>query len=185
MNLSDINFPLLNASLNLAATLLLVSGLVLIKRGREGAHKRVMIGAFAVSVLFLLSYLAYHVWPVGAAATPFAGQGPIRLVYYTILITHIVLAMAVPVLAVVTIWLGLSDRRAAHRRWARWTFPIWLYVSITGVLIYLLLYQLYAQPTDLANHQPHGSQPTCAACRPTELWASLGQHLPGKNHVPQ
>ena len=148
MNLSAIDFPLLNAGLNLTATLLLIVGLTLIKTGRERAHKRVMISAFAVSVLFLLSYLAYHVWPVGAAATPFRGTGAIRGLYYLILITHIILAMAVPVLAVVTIWLGLSDRRAAHRKWARWTFPIWLYVSITGVLIYLLLYQLYPQPAD-------------------------------------
>ncbi|NIP86608.1 MAG: DUF420 domain-containing protein [Planctomycetales bacterium] len=164
MDLSAVNFPLINASLNLAATLLLVSGWVLIKRGRQQAHKRVMIAAFAASILFLLSYLAYHVWPVGAAATPFRGQGPVRLVYYTILITHIVLAMAVPVLAVITIWLGLADRRAAHRRWARWTFPIWLYVSITGVLIYLLLYQLYPQPVDVAHHQNHDPRGACTAC---------------------
>jgi len=148
VNLSAIDFPLLNASLNLTATLLLIVGLTLIKTGRELAHKRVMISAFAMSVLFLMSYLAYHVWPVGAAATPFHGAGAIRWFYYLILITHIILAMAVPVLAVVTIWLGISDRRAAHRKWARWTFPIWLYVSITGVLIYLLLYQLYPQPAD-------------------------------------
>lgn len=101
-----------------------------------------MLCAFAVSCLFLISYVAYHVWPIGAAATKFPGQGPIRIVYYVILVSHIVLAMAVPVLAVITITLGLRDRRAAHRKLARWTFPIWLYVSVTGVVIYLMLYQL-------------------------------------------
>jgi len=146
LDLSDIDFPLLNASLNLTATLLLMTGFGLIKSGRERAHKRVMIGAFAVSTIFLICYLAYHVWPIGAANTRFPGTGAVKLVYYFVLSTHIVLAMTVPVLAVVTICLGLRDHRQRHRRWARWTFPIWLYVSITGVVIYLMLYQLYPQP---------------------------------------
>jgi uncharacterized membrane protein YozB (DUF420 family) len=143
MNLDSINFPLLNASLNAAATVLLVVGFLLIKARREAAHQWTMIAAFAVSVAFLISYLAYHVWPVGAKATPFPGEGAVRGVYYTILITHIVLAMAVPVLAVVTIYFGLRDRRARHRRIAKWTLPIWLYVSVTGVVIYLMLYQWF------------------------------------------
>jgi uncharacterized membrane protein YozB (DUF420 family) len=91
----------------------------------------------------LICYLAYHVWPVGAKATPFAGSGAVRTVYYAVLVTHILLAAAVPVLAIRTIYLGLRDRRAAHRRWAKWTFPIWLYVSVTGVVIYVMLYHLY------------------------------------------
>lgn len=135
-----------NALLNGLATLLLVVGFVLIRRRREQAHRNVMLAAFGVSVAFLICYLAYHVWPVGAKATPFAGSGAARLAYLAVLITHIVLAAAVPVLAIRTIYLGLRDRRAAHRRWAKWTFPIWLYVSVTGVVIYLMLYHLYPAP---------------------------------------
>jgi uncharacterized membrane protein YozB (DUF420 family) len=147
MNLDSINFPLINASLNGTATVLLVVGFLLIKARREAAHKWTMIAAFAVSVAFLISYLAYHAWPVGAKATPFGGAGPVRGVYYAILISHIVLAMAVPVLAVVTIYFGLCDRRSRHRKIAKWTLPIWLYVSVTGVVIYLMLYQWFpAQP---------------------------------------
>ncbi len=143
MNLDAINFPLINASLNATATVLLVVGFLLIKARRETAHKWTMISAFAVSVAFLISYLAYHVWPVGAKATPFGGAGAVRGVYYAILISHIVLAMAVPVLAVVTIYFGLRDRRPRHRKMAKWTLPIWLYVSVTGVVIYLMLYQWF------------------------------------------
>lgn len=135
--------PHLNAILNSTAAVLLVVGYVLIRQRREQAHKRVMLTAFGVSIAFLISYLAYHVWPFGVGETKFQGQGLIRPVYFTILITHIVLAAAVPVLAIVTIILGYRDRRVAHRRWAWWTFPIWLYVSITGVVIYVLLYHLY------------------------------------------
>ncbi|MEX2187979.1 MAG: DUF420 domain-containing protein [Pirellulales bacterium] len=145
--LADIH-PLatINALLNGSATVLLVVGFVLIKRRREQAHRRVMLSAFGVSVAFLICYLAYHVWPVGAKATPFAGEGFAKTAYYTMLVSHILLAAAVPVLAIRTIYLGLHDRRAAHRRWAKWTFPIWLYVSVTGVLIYLVLYHLYPAP---------------------------------------
>lgn len=135
--------PHLNAFLNSTATVLLIVGYVLIRKRRELAHKRVMLTAFGVSIAFLISYLAYHVWPVGAKDTPFVGQGLIRPVYFAILITHIFLAAAVPVLAIITIILGYRDRRQAHRRWAWWTFPIWLYVSITGVVIYVMLYHLY------------------------------------------
>ncbi|MCH8057109.1 MAG: DUF420 domain-containing protein [Proteobacteria bacterium] len=126
--------------------LLLVIGFVLIKSGREQAHKRTMLTAFGVSVVFLTCYLAYHVWPVGAAATPFPGTGAVRIAYYVMLISHIILAIAVPPLAIFTIHAGLRDRRERHRRLARWTFPIWLYVSVTGVAIYGMLYYLYPQP---------------------------------------
>jgi uncharacterized membrane protein YozB (DUF420 family) len=135
-----------NALLNGLATLLLVWGFVLIKRRREDAHRRVMLAAFGVSVAFLICYLAYHVWPVGAKATPFPGAGAAKIAYYGILISHIILAAAVPVLAIRTIYLGLRNRRRDHLRWAKWTFPIWLYVSITGVVIYLMLYHLYPAP---------------------------------------
>lgn len=134
----------INALLNATATVLLVVGYVLIKQRRETAHKRTMLTAFGVSVLFLISYLAYHVWPVGAQATPFPGPRSVKLgVYLPLLISHILLAMVVPPLAAVTIYLGLRDKRERHRRLARWTFPIWLYVSVTGVLVYLMLYQIW------------------------------------------
>jgi uncharacterized membrane protein YozB (DUF420 family) len=135
-----------NAALNASATVLLVVGYVLIRQRRELAHKAVMLAAFGVSVAFLISYLAYHVWPVGAASTPFRGTGGVRTVYFAILISHIVLAAAVPFLAGWTIVLGLRDLRPRHRRLARWTLPIWLYVSVTGVVIYAMLYHLYPQP---------------------------------------
>ncbi len=139
-------WPKLNALLNATATLLLSAGYVLIKQRRETAHRRVMVVAFAVSVVFLICYLIYHYQVLaltGRGGVPFGGTGAIRSVYLALLLSHVVLAAAVPVLALRTIYLGYREQRAAHRRWARWTFPIWLYVSITGVVIYLMLYQLY------------------------------------------
>jgi len=130
-----------NAILNATATVLLVLGWALIKSRRETAHKWVMISAFVVSIVFLGCYLAYHIQIGGGV--PFAGQGAIRPLYFGILISHVILAATVPVLAGVTIYLGLRDRRDRHRRWAWWALPIWLYVSVTGVVIYLLLYHLY------------------------------------------
>ncbi len=130
-------FPTLNASLNALATVLLIVGWVLIRRGHERAHRNTMLSAFGVSVLFLACYLVYH-GLVGSV--PYQGTGPIRAVYYTILLSHVVLAACVPVLASLTIYWGLRDRRQRHRRLARWTLPIWLYVSVTGVVIYLMLY---------------------------------------------
>jgi uncharacterized membrane protein YozB (DUF420 family) len=133
-----------NAILNATAGLLLVAGYVLIKRRREAAHKWVMLSAFGVSIAFLICYLTYHIKISGGV--PFQGTGPIRPIYFALLISHVLLAAAVPVLASITIYLGLKDRRQAHRRIARWTYPIWLYVSITGVVIYLMLYHLYPAP---------------------------------------
>jgi uncharacterized membrane protein YozB (DUF420 family) len=130
-----------NAALNATATVLLVAGYVLIHRGREAAHKWTMLGAFGVSTLFLISYLYYH-FSVDREVS-FSGTPPISTIYYAILISHIILAIAVPPLAIATIVLGLKDRRDAHRRLARWTFPIWLYVSITGVVVYAMLYHLF------------------------------------------
>ncbi|MEX2122156.1 MAG: DUF420 domain-containing protein [Pirellulales bacterium] len=137
--------PTVNALLNALATVLLVTGYLLIRRRRELAHRRVMLAAFGVSIVFLVCYVVYHVQT--EAIRRFAGPPPISYVYYAMLISHIILAATVPFLALATIWLGLADRRAAHRRLARWTFPIWLYVSITGVLIYLALYHLYPPAT--------------------------------------
>jgi uncharacterized membrane protein YozB (DUF420 family) len=139
--------PHINASLNALATLLLIAGYALIKRRQENAHKWTMLACFGVSVAFLACYLTYHFnIPWGSKRFPTYPPDIVRVGYYAILLTHIVLAAAVPFLAVATIWLGLADRRHAHRRLAWWTFPIWLYVSVTGVIVYLLLYQLYPSP---------------------------------------
>ena len=129
-----------NAALNATATVLLIFGYGLIKRRREVAHKWTMLAAFGVSIAFLGCYLTYH-YQVGSVA--FQGTGWIRPVYFGILLSHVLLAVAVPVLASITIYFGLRDRRASHRRIARITYPIWLYVSITGVVIYALLYHLF------------------------------------------
>ena len=135
------DLPHLNATLNGLATILLLLGYRLIRQGRELAHKRVMLGCFLISVLFLMSYLTYH-YNAGSKHFPDTAPAVVRTAYFFVLITHVVLAAAVPLLAVATIYLGLADKRLAHRRVARWTFPIWLYVSITGVIVYLMLYQL-------------------------------------------
>jgi uncharacterized membrane protein YozB (DUF420 family) len=136
--------PHVNAALNALATLLLVLGVWLIRRGREAAHKRTMLSCFAVSTAFLVCYLVYHAC-AGSKKFPPAAPQPVRYFYFALLISHIVLAAAVPVLAIWTIVLGLKDRRAAHRRLARWTFPIWLYVSVTGVAVYAMLYHYAAR----------------------------------------
>ena len=136
--------PHINAGLNALATALLIVGYVQIKRRQEVAHKWTMLGCFGVSVVFLASYLTYHFnIPGGSKRFPTYPPDAIRYGYYVLLLSHVVLAAAVPFLAVITIWLGLADRRRAHRKLAWWTFPIWLYVSITGVIVYLLLYQIY------------------------------------------
>ena len=130
-----------NAVLNSLATLLLVAGWVFIRRGNWRAHRAAMIAAFAVSAIFLACYLTYH-YLVGHV--PFRGQGPIRTVYFAILISHILLAVAVPILAIWMFVLAFRGRWEAHRRLGRITLPIWLYVSVTGVVIYLMLYGLNA-----------------------------------------
>ncbi|MGC4003455.1 MAG: DUF420 domain-containing protein [Pirellulales bacterium] len=130
-----------NAVLNGTATVLLIVGYWLIKARRETAHRNTMLAAFATSVVFLACYVIHH-WNVGGSV-PFTGVGPVRYLYFAILATHIPLAATVPVLAIQTIRLGLKNDRIRHKRWAKFTFPIWLYVSITGVLIYLMLYVLY------------------------------------------
>ena len=136
--------PHVNAALNALATILLVLGYVQIKRRRERAHKWTMLACFGVSVIFLACYLTYHFnIPGGSKKFPDYPPDAIRLAYYAILLTHVVLAASVPLLAIGTIWLGMADRRTAHRKLAWWTFPIWLYVSVTGVVVYLLLYQLF------------------------------------------
>lgn len=134
--------PHINASLNALATVLLVVGLVLIKQRREQAHKWTMLACFGVSCVFLVCYLTYHYF-AGSKRFPEYPGPLVRGVYFTILLTHVVLAAAVPFLAIATIYSGLKDYRRAHLKLAKWTFPIWLYVSVTGVVVYLMLYQLY------------------------------------------
>jgi uncharacterized membrane protein YozB (DUF420 family) len=135
--------PALNAFLNATAGLLLLAGYVLIRRRRITAHKWTMIAAFGVSGLFLISYLVYH---ANEGSTPFAGQGWPRPVYFTILISHILLAATIVPLALITLVRGLRRRDRNHRRIARRTLPLWLYVSATGVLIYFMLYHWFAAP---------------------------------------
>ncbi len=131
--------PTVNAFLNATAAVLLVWAYLLIRRKKIEQHRKVMIAAFITSCLFLVCYLVYHA-QVGSRR--FTGEGAIRTVYLTILGTHTVLAAAVPILAIVTLRRGLTARYDKHRRIARWTLPIWLYVSVTGVIVYLMLYHL-------------------------------------------
>lgn len=135
--------PAVNAGLNGVATVLLAAGYSLIRRRRVTAHRNLMLAAFAVSIAFLVCYLAYHAalhHDTGLAGRKFAGQGIVRPVYFAILISHVLLATTVPVLASITIYRGLKADWARHRRIARITYPIWMYVSVTGVLIYAMLY---------------------------------------------
>jgi uncharacterized membrane protein YozB (DUF420 family) len=131
--------PAVNAGLNSISTVLLGAGYYFIRQGQREKHRVVMLAAFGSSCLFLTSYLVYH---YHAGSVPFQGQGWIRPVYFTILITHIILAAAIVPLALVTLTRALREKYDRHRRIARWTFPIWMYVSVTGVVIYLMLYQM-------------------------------------------
>jgi putative membrane protein len=132
--------PSLNAFLNATSAILLVTGYRFIRQRNVRAHRACMIAAFTVSVLFLLSYLTYHYY---AGTTRFPGQGGVRLVYFAILISHTALAVLVPFLAVITLFRAVKEQFPRHRWIARWTLPIWLYVSVTGVVVYLMLYHLY------------------------------------------
>jgi putative membrane protein len=131
--------PAVNASLNTLATACLIAGWVFIRRRDLDRHRACMLGAFAASALFLTSYLVYH---ANVGSVPFEGQGTVRFVYFGILITHIILAALILPLALITLSRALSRRFDRHRQIARWTLPIWLYVSVTGVVIYVMLYHL-------------------------------------------
>jgi putative membrane protein len=131
--------PAVNATLNAIAAALLVCGFVMIKRGRWETHRRFMLAAFATSALFLVSYVVYH---ANVGSKPFGGQGAIRYVYFAILITHVILAAVILPMALITLTHGLRSRFERHVPIARWTLPIWLYVSVTGVIVYLMLYQM-------------------------------------------
>ena len=138
MEIEDL--PALNAVLNGTAAAFLAAGYVLIRRGRIEQHKRCMLAALGTSAVFLASYLIYH---FNIGSRPFPGRGAIRIAYFGILVTHVALAAAILPLALITAARGLRGRYERHVRIARWTLPLWLYVSITGVVIYLMLYQLY------------------------------------------
>jgi len=137
------DLPALNAALNALSAILLLAGYVQIRALNVRLHRLLMTSAFAVSVLFLTSYLVYH---FNVGSVPFTGQGWVRPLYFAILISHTVLAAAVPPLALITLYRAWRGQFHRHRRIARWTFPIWLYVSATGVVVYLFLYQLYPRP---------------------------------------
>ena len=131
--------PHVNATLNGIGAILLVTGYVFIRQKKIGAHRACMVGAFGLSILFLISYLIYH---YQAGSVKFQGTGGLRTFYLTILASHSLLAAIVPFLAVVTLWRAVGERFDKHRRIARWTLPIWLYVSVTGVVVYWMLYHL-------------------------------------------
>jgi len=135
MEIQDL--PALNAALNATAGVFISIGYLFVRRGHRTAHKRCMLAALTASTLFLVSYVVYH---ASAGSRPYQGEGASRIVYFKLLITHVILAAAIVPLALVTANRGLRNRLAAHVRIARWTLPIWLYVSVTGVVIYLMLY---------------------------------------------
>jgi putative membrane protein len=137
MSIQDL--PLVNAILNGSSALLLAIGYYLIRNKKTVHHHRVMVAAFCLSCLFLISYLVYH---ANVGSVRFSGQGWLRLVYFAVLISHTILAALVPPLAVITLMRAVRERFDRHLRLARWTLPIWLYVSFTGVVIYLMLYKL-------------------------------------------
>jgi putative membrane protein len=133
------DLPAIDAVLNGTATVLLSAGFVFIKTRRIAAHRATMLSAFGVSVAFLACYLTYHLKT--GARTPFGGIGFIRTIYFTMLVSHVLLAMLIVPLILTTLTLALRGQFARHRAWARWTFPLWYYVSVTGVLVYLFLHQ--------------------------------------------
>jgi uncharacterized membrane protein YozB (DUF420 family) len=138
--MNDSVLPHLNAALNATSFVLLVAALYQIRRGNVQNHRRLMLSALVVSGLFLISYVTYH---AQYGSVRFTGQGLIRPIYFVILITHVILAAAIVPLVIITLRRALAGDFARHRRIARWTYPLWLYVSVTGVVVYLLLYHLY------------------------------------------
>jgi len=143
-------FPVINATLNGASAVLIATGRTLIRRGRVAAHRAFMIAAVVCSSVFLASYVWYHAH-AGVGSIRFQGQGIVRPVYFAILISHTLLAIAVVPLVIITLVRALRARFDRHRALARWTYPIWLYVSVTGVVVYVMLYHLYAAPKTVAG----------------------------------
>jgi uncharacterized membrane protein YozB (DUF420 family) len=132
--------PAVNATLNATSGIFLLTGYILIKKRQINAHRNAMLAAFASSMLFLTSYLVYH---YHTGSRPFPGTGAIRLVYFAILISHVLLAITILPLAISTLTKGLRGQYTRHKRVAKWTFPLWMYVSVTGVVVYVMLYQMY------------------------------------------
>jgi uncharacterized membrane protein YozB (DUF420 family) len=146
MNDFIFTLPHVNALLNTTSGLCLIAGYIFIRRRRIAAHRASMIAAFVASIIFLISYLTYHTllaYKLGLGPTKFMGEGFIRPIYFFILITHTILAVVIVPFVIVTLRRGLKRQDARHRRIARWTFPLWLYVSVTGVVVYVMLYQIY------------------------------------------
>lgn len=149
--MADFPFAEVNAGLNGLATVLLTAGFLFIRAKHVCGHRFCMVSAFAVSVVFLSSYVTSKVVR-GAVHTPFGGEGFWRVFYYAMLISHVILAIVIVPLVLRTLWLAFRQQIEAHRRWARWTFPLWYYVSVTGVLVYFFLYQWFpAAPTSGAG----------------------------------
>ena len=137
MQVTDL--PLVNAALNASATVFLLVGWRFIRRGDRQRHRAMMVAALACSTLFLASYLTYH---YHAGSRPYGGTGALRAVYFLVLITHVILAAAIVPLVMVTVTRAWRGQFARHRAIARWTLPLWLYVSVTGVIVYLMLYRM-------------------------------------------
>jgi putative membrane protein len=134
---ADLSFmPGVNAALNASSATLLVLGLAAIRSGRREVHKRLMVSAFAASAVFLVGYVLYH---YAHGDTQYQGEGALRVVYFTVLITHVLLSIVMLPMILTTFYLAAGERFVAHKKLARWTLPIWLYVSVTGVLIYFML----------------------------------------------
>lgn len=137
--MSTADLPTLNACLNAATTALLLAGYVFIRRDQRNRHRACMLSALGMSALFFTSYIIYH---AQVGSVPFRGHGPVRVLYFVILISHVLLAVAIVPLAAMTATRALTGRFARHRAIARWTLPLWLYVSVTGVIVYLMLYRM-------------------------------------------
>jgi putative membrane protein len=140
MTISDL--PAVNASLNALSTVFLTFGYIFIKQQKRDAHRNCMIAAFVTSAIFLVCYVLHKIL-VRGVHTPFGGEGPIRMFYYAMLLSHILLAMAIVPLVLITLSRALKQRWEFHKKIARWTWPIWMYVSVTGVLVYLMLYKWF------------------------------------------
>ncbi|MFQ5709021.1 MAG: DUF420 domain-containing protein [bacterium] len=138
ISLSDL--PAVNATLNSTSAVFLVAGYYFIRQRKKTIHKACMLTACGTSILFFISYLTYH---FNIGSKPFSGQGWVRPLYFTILLTHTILAVTIVPLAIITLSRALKQRFAHHKKIARWTLPLWLYVSVTGVIVYLMLYQMY------------------------------------------
>ncbi len=155
MTIQDL--PLINACLNALATVFLTFGFVFIKKGNKTAHRNCMVSAFATSTVFLACYLTYHINT--EVMTRFVEPAWFRPIYLVMLFTHVVLAVVILPLIFMTLSRALKERFEQHKKIAKWTWPLWMYVSITGVLIYLLLYQIFPQPQPQSTQQPVAQQP--------------------------